>query len=418
MSLPSLPVETWHQILQECISVPKFLDPNHLSEVTDPLYDMLCYPGDGTYWAMENCREILQKVCKSWGTYLAQLSHRYIRLVDIYHGKVPREAIYKAIRIDCGLCDDLACHYCFTNGVRLKLSSLVPPTANLLVEIITGPLYDEAGVVVEILTEMYGSMPRLSIILNAVLTNIDGSRNLGAKLNSFHNLQFLFLFANCRDLAWPHLCAGNLTTISYHNELQPFALPLDQWESPALQHLRFPFWSSDAGQHIDGLLPVLAAVGYNLRSLLLGKIGVSSVTLPEKIWALCPQLERLDSCLCLHYPPPRNHLLHTISAFFPESSLYGPTIVPFSMPLLNRPSLRRVILQVEWKRLEKAEPLEEEPPDVRQWFHECVSTCEDRGIILEDSSGVLFKNSGLIKNPLVSSDKGKRNIHAQSIQFT
>lgn len=104
MVVQSLPVETWSEILTESISLPTFLDPNHLPEVIDPLVrrEFQCisqYGHDRIYWRMEHHRNTLMRVCKSWNMYLPRFEHRYVRLDDVYHGRVPTEALYKATRI-------------------------------------------------------------------------------------------------------------------------------------------------------------------------------------------------------------------------------------------------------------------------------------------------------------------------------
>jgi hypothetical protein len=398
MTLGALPIEMWQQILDECVSLPDYLDPDCLPEVKDPLYDLFSRANPGVI--VERQLKVLQSVCKGWYNYLAKSEYRFIRLVDIAHHRIPKEAVLKAIRIDCGLCDS-TCQLCFPHGMPFRISSLFQSAgsegllAECPVQIIDGPLDDLTAVVAETLIDMYQNMPKLRVIINATTSQHGRIPALEQPLNSFDNLQFLFIISNSRHPPWPAISSPKLTTLSYNNEIQPFYLPVDRWDVPALRHLRFPLWAHSAGRHINLLIPVLEAVGTNLISLQIGSLGFSDATLPKRLWDLCPRLQRLDSCLCLCDPPPPFHPLHTISVFFPEIYRFGITILPFTTSVLNWPSLRRLILQTDWKLFDEVSSLEEDLLDVRDWLEECVVICDRHGVTVEDTHGISFKNSRL-----------------------
>lgn len=87
-----LPIETWQTILRYAISIPDFLDPaafeGALSNfaLTDPQCDR---NNEAAYWCSERYRNTLQRVCKSWDMYLRSVEHRYVRIVDVWHHKIP-----------------------------------------------------------------------------------------------------------------------------------------------------------------------------------------------------------------------------------------------------------------------------------------------------------------------------------------
>lgn len=111
MSTRALPVELCDEIIKKSISLPTFLDPRCLPEVTDPLHkeeiefrESPDYHSDGEYWNMEKHRNVLRRVSKSWDWYLRRFDHRYVRMDDVCHGRVPKEALRTACRIYFSAC--------------------------------------------------------------------------------------------------------------------------------------------------------------------------------------------------------------------------------------------------------------------------------------------------------------------------
>ncbi|CCA68077.1 hypothetical protein PIIN_01944 [Serendipita indica DSM 11827] len=99
--------EIWHQILQEAIHVPIFLDPDPVPLLgPQPLAE---YSNERPYWESQRTLNALRRVCSSWNTYLAPMAHRYVALRDIVHGHVALEALRLAYRVEISPCP---CNVC------------------------------------------------------------------------------------------------------------------------------------------------------------------------------------------------------------------------------------------------------------------------------------------------------------------
>ncbi|PVG00653.1 hypothetical protein CPB86DRAFT_664198, partial [Serendipita vermifera] len=95
---PQAPIEIWHKILKYAISVPLFFDPNPsevygIDSITDYYYEF-------SYWESERIRCSLRTVCKGWDSFLARFAHRYVKMTDVYHNRIPDSVLPLAIRID------------------------------------------------------------------------------------------------------------------------------------------------------------------------------------------------------------------------------------------------------------------------------------------------------------------------------
>lgn len=393
--MQSLPVEIWNQILQDSISIPAFLDPDCLPEVIDPLDNFRTFHIDHIYWSMEFHRNTLQRVCKTWDAYLRQFEHRYVRVVDVCHRKVPKEALCKAIRINYEFCDSKLCDDCLPERSRPEILSLIPTTAKeLMVEIISDSIHTQEEVEEEVLTNMLAetriSLPRLRIVLDAFTHRPETKARWFKRIELLPKLQFLRMTADTVLHPLPLVCSRSLTTLSYCGRFEPFSLPLDKCDLPALQHLRFTSYSHVLRHTINDLIPILEKLGRNLLSLEVGRY-LCDVTIPQEIWELCPRLERLDSRLHLHYPPPQNHPLHTISAFFPYLQAYSMEwTIPFAASLLSSPSLRRIILECSWSTVRATAPA-----SLYTWLRDCENACEENSVSLEDLDGKSFKDSDI-----------------------
>jgi hypothetical protein len=101
-AISSLPVEVWQAILQSAIEVPRFFDPDAYEGILprtffhasgSPLND------ECAYWRAEKTRNRMQIVSKSWDSFLRPFEHRFVRMLDIRHGKVPLQKLEMAIRV-------------------------------------------------------------------------------------------------------------------------------------------------------------------------------------------------------------------------------------------------------------------------------------------------------------------------------
>jgi hypothetical protein len=121
------PIEVWEKILKYAISVPIFFD-------LDPIknYGLECaalYRSEADYWQSERDRNAFRRVCRSWDMFLQRYEHRYVRLSDIYNGRIPMKAAQMAIRfnIDPDLNEEADIQGLFSRMSRLLRSLITPP---------------------------------------------------------------------------------------------------------------------------------------------------------------------------------------------------------------------------------------------------------------------------------------------------
>ncbi|KIM24540.1 hypothetical protein M408DRAFT_27009 [Serendipita vermifera MAFF 305830] len=105
-------VEIWHTILKYAISVPIFLDVEFIQARGIDQYSYQ-YP----YWQAERIRNTLRRVCHAWSGFLKLYDHRFIRIDDVIHKRVPLTALPSAIRIDLEWIGNCSCaEYCNSVG--------------------------------------------------------------------------------------------------------------------------------------------------------------------------------------------------------------------------------------------------------------------------------------------------------------
>jgi hypothetical protein len=390
--LPPLPVEMWSEILSLLMSIPAFLDPDRLPLLSDP-FSSLHYYHEAPYWTNERLRNTLRRVCKTWDAILHRFQHRYVRLADMYHGHVPNHAIYKAIRIYCVDCGRLDCPKCFPRAKKQRnLFRLESSSRKLAVKILGGFLHDDTEMVLEAMDRYDAAMPHLEVVLNALVVD-EKSKNWLSAGRTFQKKKTIVIDSDA-SLTSLSFHSTSLTTIIYCNEKQPFSFPLTRCDLPALRHLRFPAKGKLLGTRVREVIPILESLGQNLMSLQIGGRSFWPRALPTEIWTLCPKLQRLDSCLLIQHPPPKDHTLSTISIAYPlifrqQQHADTPLLVtPIIPSLLNWPSLRRVILLSGWDELDG------EDLQICRWVRECQATCDQQSVVFQDmEEGIPFKES-------------------------
>jgi hypothetical protein len=98
-----LPPEIWQMILRYSISVPDFLDPDEgLDQFPPRVIAQRGWSDSSSYYEAERTRNVLQRVCRSWNSYLQQYAHRFVRIDDVVHGNVPLRYLQSAIRFSVG----------------------------------------------------------------------------------------------------------------------------------------------------------------------------------------------------------------------------------------------------------------------------------------------------------------------------
>jgi hypothetical protein len=418
MSLPNLPVEIWHKILQECISIPKVLDVNQIQEFSGlfkagySIFNREYLDGYTLYEETEYRRNVLQRVCKAWDEFLRRFEHRYVQILDIYHGCIPTSALEKAIRIRYTQCPDMAdCDSCSGySDEKERLRRLLVDADRLSVEILDGGNCET--VMRQVLSESYGqiNMPDLKVILN---TSMGFRKGFGAGSGSDSRMLYgwMNLLHRFRKIKWVHLFHfesqhlefldnGNISMVKSAAHLEDHGEDGDNSENvsisgqSSLQPLSHGLDSIMKEQILGILLfiPLFQLIGYRLRSLDAGSFYVYPKIMPREILELCPNLERLGSNICLRHPPPLNHPLHLITIFLPFSmphalslpSGYDKLVSPLPSSLEEWTSLRRIIVATKWVDLKGSEAVVLE--EVSRWG----SICEERGIALVDNDGKLF----------------------------
>jgi hypothetical protein len=77
-------------ILRYSISSLGFFDPKNTADRFPPwVIERRGRSNESAYYEAERTRNILQRVCRSWGEYLQLYAHRFVRITDVLHGHVP-----------------------------------------------------------------------------------------------------------------------------------------------------------------------------------------------------------------------------------------------------------------------------------------------------------------------------------------
>jgi hypothetical protein len=138
-AISSLPVEVWHAILRYAIEVPLFLDP----DAYEGVLARVVFHGrisplnhECTYWSAEKTRNRMQLVSKSWDSFLRPFEHRFVRMLDIRHGKVPLQKLEMAIRVSFREYDCECVEFCaipsFFDFLLEALKQVVIPRAEIV----------------------------------------------------------------------------------------------------------------------------------------------------------------------------------------------------------------------------------------------------------------------------------------------
>jgi hypothetical protein len=386
MTLPHLPVETWCQVLEECISVPTFLDPEHLFEVKNPIYNNQSDHSEKKYWAAERQRNVLQRVCKAWDGHLAPFKHRFVRIQDVYHGIVPKKASSTAIRIFFGHCPDYHCDQCPQRRDLDAHNWLFVDGNELSVKIMDGTVYYSL-VIGNTIIKYYGKMPQLAAILKAVFRK-DEFQDWADAMSSLPKLLYV-QFATSHNGQTIQLQAANLRYLTYANEAAPLMLRADL---PSLRHLTFIFqeMSSIEPTNLKDLVHTLGGIGQNLVSLQVGIGFDRELILPKEVLEICCRLERLDTVLCLRHPPPPGHPLRTVHLplpFYERNTGNSVAVSPFPPSIDGWQSMETFIVDVDWRNLKGFHA----PffPLVRDW----EKACQQNGVLLQDRCGISLKDS-------------------------
>jgi hypothetical protein len=144
---------------------------------------------------------------------------------------------------------------------------------------------------------------------------------------------------------------------------------------------------------VKQLVHTLEGIGQNLLSLRIRIAFTEALTLPQEVLELCPRLEKLDTVLCLRYPPPPNHPLHIVHLPLPFYEHYGrnySVVSPFPPGIDGWESVGTFIVSVDWRELK----------DSHAPFFQLVKdwglVCQQHGMVVEDRLGVSLQDSDRI----------------------
>jgi hypothetical protein len=260
-------------------------------------------------------------------------------------------------------------------------------------EAITTPLIVDPGIG----DDPYGEQLRADD--NSYIQGADDSHkgeNWPILLSFFTKLRFVDIEDNRYPVCRP-FCNQSVTTIKYQWEMPPIPFWIKRRDDvPNLKNFCFNSFQFPV------LITLLEVIGVNLVRLTVANPFRTAKAMPDRLWSLCPRLERLDCCGLLQTPPPPKLPLHTISVFFPcipssQKTYYTPFQSVFLLTLggPGGASVRRVIVQDTWDQLRHLEMVIPHPPDfILHWFLDCNSICEEVGISFEDVDGLRFETSG------------------------
>ncbi|PVF93997.1 hypothetical protein CPB86DRAFT_70563 [Serendipita vermifera] len=374
-----LPPELWQMILRYSISVPVFLDPGAVENISPWIIDNreLEWNDEAEYWAAEHTINTLRSVCKSWNLYLRSYEHRFVRIVDAVHGLVAPRSLKSAIRICFTGHDVLRCVTCrskfYFSGEE---ASDVPPTFPQLCWQLVRQVQPLEAQILDCIVLNF-NMGGIPIPAFPKVEVFQGSwcRYFGAYLNiisSLPSLRHCFGDDIKSQGELPLFRSPNLTTLSL-----PFSdrvLPLDyfanqKWHLPGLRHCVIYTVRWETSEGVQSLKILIKEIGKELRSLYLPRIN-NSLDLSADIWSSCPKLELLHTSGVLLIPPPPDHPFHTL--IISSRRFYDD--IPLNIYLPNWSAIRTVRMNGKWDGALKDSKLERISPSLR----------------IEDASGELY----------------------------
>lgn len=278
-----LPTETWQTVLRYAISVPVFFEINPV-EMTSIEAMIIDYYDPSPYYDAERTRNILRRVCSSWNHYLIKFSHRFIEFTDVIHGRIRPKSLSKAVRISMRICRCLSCasiRLFDSNKAPIILEKALRDSKELWsLEILDGEWWKEQW---KWLSKLHNRAPRLKSVPRQTSSDWDTIISL------FPDVTFLNTATHDHEiLPTPSsINSEHLTTISIDlTNLQDCR----NWTLPSLKY--FSFFAVEVT--VEDYLTMADSIGRNLI-VLYDCSWRSSETLPDKIWQLCPRIERFQT---------------------------------------------------------------------------------------------------------------------------
>ncbi|CAG7846293.1 SubName: Full=Related to myotubularin related protein 1 {ECO:0000313/EMBL:CCA68449.1} [Serendipita indica DSM 11827] len=356
-ALSQVPPEIWEIIHKYCISVPLFFETDPAVHGVDSLVQ---YYSEVAYWHSERTRNAMRRVCKSWNIALDTFRHRYIRLSDVAHGRVPLEALPLAIRIFLEPYSFCQCkEVCYperrvfgearwmsikTRMARMLVGATTASHAPWKLEILEGQLQipDFA------LERLANVCPRLRTLTQRSCAELDKYQQL------VPHTQMLLM-----DGDWAEGCAitgglklPNLTTLLLRGEMQNFCP--EEWSIPSLLHLHLDIFGLVLGPGATDLLSrILGCWGLHLRTLTIS--CESDLRMPNSFWSLVPRVREVQLPFIWTLDPPVGHplrvvrLSESLMAFAEDFSEIEPRL-PLQGAIEDdrKSSIRRIALHESW----------------------------------------------------------------------
>jgi hypothetical protein len=359
--ISALPVEIWQKILRYSISVPEFFDPDELPP------RVFFHGGRVTsrvYYKAEFTLNALRRVCRPWDKYLQRFLHRFVRLLDVMHGKVPLHYIQTAVIIsfeDHGddFCDDcmheelwpeLAKHYRSRlpgEGAYSGLcSSLLESKKPFKAEILDYGYFGHEFVAEGDWSRIFPNLIRVESNWDHTLPAYTLAEVIGT-LQSLRHIYMQLVWDVREKLSMKSLSLTTLVLDLYIPNSSFTILIEESLCLPALRNLHVENSSYAQPDEYDepAWLPLVRVVGRTLRTL-----GVREETecrmkeVPEEIWEICPRLEDLCSSRPPPSAPPEGHPIHTLSIHY---SLISRTARLWNI-IPNWQSLRTIRITRNW----------------------------------------------------------------------
>ncbi|PVG04325.1 hypothetical protein CPB86DRAFT_869027 [Serendipita vermifera] len=364
-----LPTEIWQCIPRYAIAAPESLDPDYWVNRFPPRViierGVVGKGFDG--YEVETTLNSLRRVCKSWGEYLCKYTHRFLRMSDVMHGKVPVQYLHCAVRILVDRHDRWFCRLCkpqevlrdrfdgshyFVHCHRI-LEQEQPLKAEILeVDIKKGALRGFIS------PELF---PNLTNVLDFDRTPFE-TETLST-VASFSHLRHLYIqgrWDNTWTLKSPTLVS---LVLDFPVPDPSFASMIDKTiDLPALRHLwiQTSFYRQPSSYNEPAWLLLLKVVGKELRTLNLPVEIRCTSTLPEGVWSLCPKLEDLHYTGQMPYGPPNGHPVHTFwldATWIRVRDTIKYPLSSFVLDwLLDWPGLRTLRVNFHWKLQETDRP--------------------------------------------------------------
>lgn len=291
-----LPVECWHEILRQAISVPFFFDVDPLE--TNPAAVFRRFYDEAPYWESEKTRTSLKLVCSFWNAFLEQYDYRYIK-ASHHTRNVPPEALQKAVRISLDMC---RCSTC-TDLLRPSQSESRYPWHDFVLSVDHGDMAPPWNVRILDVDSRNHADPILS--MPSRLSNVRIiSYTLGMEQNLFlvNPAQNIHEIDLAQILDTPNLAKlMNITTLHCHIS------HIYQIHLPQLRHLSIEgdlmILEEDS---IADMLDWLRAHGKQLFTLFWpDEVGTGHISC-NNIWTLCPNLRHIGFPCDIDWSPPND----------------------------------------------------------------------------------------------------------------